>query len=51
MEVRQMVGRQPQSVPLKREIMLQINEKLYIQGVIPKALYEQAKIKIAETAG
>lgn len=42
--------RQTANDPLRREIMLQINERLYIQGLIPKALYEQAKQKIAETA-
>lgn len=34
---------------LQQEIMLQINERLYIQGVIPKSLYEQAKLKIVES--
>lgn len=33
---------------LKCEIMLQINEKLYIQGYISKEIYEQAKLKIIE---
>lgn len=31
---------------LKREIMLQINERLYLTGWIGQTLYEQAKIKI-----
>ncbi len=31
---------------LKREIMLQINERLYIEGHISKEMYEQAKVKI-----
>lgn len=34
--------------PLRREIMLQINERLYIQGMIPKALYDQIKWKLSE---
>ena len=33
---------------LKREIMLQINERLYIQGYISQEMYEQAKLKIVE---
>ena len=33
---------------LKCEIMLQINERLYIQGYITKEMYEQAKLKIIE---
>lgn len=33
---------------LIREIMLQINESLYIKGKISRELYEQAKIKIVE---
>ena len=45
-----MSERYPLGEELRREIMLQINERLYIQGLIPKALYEQAKRKIAETA-
>ena len=33
---------------LVHEIMLQINETLYIKGEISRELYEQAKIKIVE---
>lgn len=33
---------------LIREIMLQINENLYIKGEISRELYEQARIKIVE---
>ena len=33
---------------LVHEIMLQINENLYIKGEISRELYEQAKIKIVE---
>lgn len=33
---------------LKSEIMLQINERLYIRGIISRELYEQAKIKIVK---
>ena len=40
-------GLSPQEL-LDQEIMLQVNERLYIQGVIPKCLYEQAKIKIVQ---
>lgn len=35
---------------LKIEILLQINERLYSGGVISRDLYEQAKLKIVETA-
>ena len=31
---------------LKIEIMLQINERLYLKGLISQTLYEQAKLKI-----
>ena len=31
---------------LKSEIMLQINERLYLRGLISRELYEQAKVKI-----
>ena len=34
---------------LKSEIMLQINERLYIRGLISRELYEQARIKIVKT--
>lgn len=34
---------------LRQEIMLQINERLYIRELIPKALYEQAKLKIGQS--
>lgn len=50
MEVRLMSGPRSQEIIRKQEIMLQINERLYIQGLISKDLYEQAKIKIVETA-
>lgn len=33
-------------VALKIEIMLQINERLYLTGLIGQTLYEQARIKI-----
>lgn len=33
---------------LKSEIMLQINERLYIRGLISRELYEQAKVKIVK---
>ncbi len=33
---------------LKSEIMLQVNEQLYIKGSISRELYEQAKIKIVK---
>ena len=36
-------------VALKIEIMLQINERLYLTGFINQTLYEQAKIKIQKT--
>ncbi len=47
MEVRRMDG---QDTGLKQEIMLQVNERLYIQGLISKELYEQAKIRIVTQA-
>lgn len=34
---------------LKNEIMLQINERLYISGLISRELYEQARLKIVKT--
>ena len=36
---------------LKREIMLQINTRLYIQGHISQEMYEQAKVRILERTG
>ena len=33
---------------LKSEIMLQINERLYLRGLIGRELYEQAKVKIVK---
>ena len=33
-------------VALKIEIMLQINERLYLKGLISQTLYEQVKLKI-----
>ena len=33
-------------VARKIEIMLQINERLYLKGLISQTLYEQAKLKI-----
>jgi len=33
---------------LKSEIMLQINERLYLRGLISQTLYEQAKFKIVK---
>ena len=33
---------------LKSEIMLQINERLYISGLISRELYEQARLKIVK---
>lgn len=33
---------------LRSEIMLQINEHLYIRGLISRELYEQAKFKIVK---
>ena len=36
---------------LKREIKLQINERLYQTGVISKAVYETAKSRIVSDAG
>ena len=34
---------------LKQEIMLQVNQRLFDQGAISKAVYEAAKIKIVNT--
>ena len=36
------------SAELKSEIMLQINEHLYIRGLISRELYEQARLKIVK---
>ena len=33
---------------LRSEIMLQINERLYLRGLISRELYEQAKVKIVK---
>lgn len=33
---------------LKSEILLQVNERLYIRGLISRELYEQAMIKIVK---
>ena len=33
---------------LKSEIMLQMNERLYIRGIISRELYEQAKVKVVK---
>ena len=33
---------------LKSEIMLQVNERLYIRGLISRELYEQARLKIVK---
>ena len=38
-------------VALKIEIMLQINERLYLTGLIGQTLYEQARIKIQKMSG
>ncbi len=32
----------------KNEIMLQINERLYIKGLLSRELYEQAKVRIVK---
>lgn len=42
-----MSERYPLGEELRREIMLQINERLRIRGVISQSLYERAKEKIA----
>ena len=34
------------AVVLKREIFLQVNQRLYEEGLIPETLYEEAKIRI-----
>lgn len=33
---------------LKSEIMLQINERLYLGGLISREVYEQARVKIVK---
>ena len=35
-------------VELKSEIMLLINEHLYVRGLISRELYEQARLKIVK---
>lgn len=37
------------SNPLKQEIMLQINQRLFDKGVISQDVYEQAKIKLVSS--
>lgn len=37
-----------ESRALRREMMLQLNERLYIRELIPKTLYEQAKLRIGQ---
>lgn len=44
-----MDGQQAMKAQLRQEIMLQVNERLYIRGMIPETLYEQAKLKIVES--
>ena len=44
-----MSNQRTQNASLRQEMMLQINERLYIQGLISKTLYEQAKLRIVET--
>ena len=34
---------------LKLEILLQINERLYRRGVVSRDLYEQAKVRLAQS--
>ena len=41
----------PARSALIHEIMLQINENLYLKGEISRELYEQAKLKIVEKRG
>lgn len=36
---------------LKREIMLQINERLYIQKLISQEIYDLAKVRIVSGGG
>ena len=33
---------------LKSEVMLQINERLYLRGLISREVYEQARVKIVK---
>ena len=33
---------------LKSEMMLQVNERLYLKGIISRELYEQAKVQIVK---
>lgn len=41
--------KQPLPLELKQGLMLQINQKLYDQGLLSKSVYEQAKEKIINT--
>lgn len=36
------------TVTLKKEIMLQVNQRLFDTGMISEELYQQAKIKIVD---
>ena len=36
--------------PLEEAIMLQVNQRLYDRGVLSRALYEEAKVRIVARA-
>ena len=37
-----------EEINMKKALMLQINENLYLKGYLPKVIYEQAKIQIVQ---
>lgn len=39
---------EPLAAALKKEIMLQVNQRLFSTGMISQGVYEQAKRKIAD---
>ena len=38
--------KEPLDAALKKEIMLQINQRLYVGGMISREVYERANVKI-----
>lgn len=47
----ELVHQDPQSLNLlKNELKLQINQRLFEQGLISREVYEQAKIKLVSSA-
>lgn len=50
-DIMELVYQDPQSLNLlKNELKLQINQRLFEQGLISREVYEQAKIKLVSSA-